>query len=134
MENNELPTTSHRTRGDGMEMVDTTQTDAKIRNLSEIVLKQGTNSLTKQTATSATIPGLLSIYRTTQNDIVKLPAKEPKGKIFYLVPHIVSTKKSTSLKSKEPKFVPFEPYKAAVSRTLNYILFLVTLLYPVWFF
>lgn len=113
MEENCLPSTSRRTRGDGMETVDPLQTDSKIKNLSEIVLKQGATSIANQSATSTTIPGLYSIYRS-QNDCVKLPAKEPKGKVFYLVPHIVNTKKSSSMRIKEPKFVPFEPYKAAV--------------------
>lgn len=64
-----------------------------------------------------TIPGAFSIYRSTDDDSssVKLPAKVPQGKLFYLVPHLINSKKSFALKNKEPKFVPFEPYKAAVS-------------------
>lgn len=66
---------------------------------------------------SLPIPGAKVIYRHDDESsrTVRLPATLPQGKQFFLVPHLVSTKKTFTLKSKEPKFVPFEPYKAAVS-------------------
>lgn len=46
-----------------------------------------------------------------------LPAIQPKGKIFNLIPRLIVSNKQYSLQSKnrEPKFVPFEPYKGAVN-------------------
>lgn len=111
---------SGRTRGDGMEFVDITQSDrqtsvktaAQSKNL---IAHTNVESLTSR---SSTIPGATSIYRCDDDSSrsVKLPVKVPQGKQFFLVPHLVNTtKKSCSLKTKAPKFVPFEPYKAAVS-------------------
>lgn len=108
-----------RTSGDGMEFVDTTQTDrqasAKTRAVAKSLIPQA--SIESLTSRSGTIPGATSIYRfdDESSKSVKLPAKVPQGKQFYLVPHLVNTKKSCSLRNKAPKFVPFEPYKAAVS-------------------
>lgn len=99
--------TSGRTRGDGMEYVEPPKSDIQRKLSNEKNLFSNRKP----------IPGATSIYR--QNDKtdepVKLPATIPQGKQFYLVPHLVNTKKSFSLKNKEPRFVPFEPYKAAVS-------------------
>lgn len=108
-----------RTRGDGMEFVDTTQTDRQ----TSVKVPAIVNSLIPQanveslTSRSSTIPGATSIYRfdDESSKSVKLPAKIPQGKQFYLVPHLVNTKRNCSLRNKAPKFVPFEPYKAAVS-------------------
>lgn len=59
------------------------------------------------------------VYRPTELVAVgsaSLPPTVPKGKIFNLVPKLVhTTRTNSSLKSKEPKFVPFEPYKGAVN-------------------
>lgn len=54
------------------------------------------------------------IYRDNNSPPKCLPAVQPKGKIFYLVPRLVTPKKPLSSNNKEPKFVPFEPYKGAV--------------------
>lgn len=100
-----------RTRGDGMEFLDTEKVNTK-----------SIDDLTNHCGMM--IPGATTIYRVDdmQSDSVKLPAKVPKGKPFYLVPHLVETKKNTSLRNKAPKFVPFEPYKAAVSNLFVYSL------------
>ncbi|XP_052866309.1 uncharacterized protein LOC128272524 [Anopheles cruzii] len=63
------------------------------------------------------------IYRPTEltaSGRASLPAVVPRGKVFNLVPRLVShggqpKPVSSSLHSKEPKFVPFEPYKGAVT-------------------
>ena len=106
---------SGRTRGDGMEFVDTSQTERANKKISQV----STANCTRKSIDGSTtrIPGATTIYRfdDSQSNSVKLPAKIPQGKPFYLVPHLVNTKKSCSLKNKVPKFVPFEPYKAAVS-------------------
>lgn len=107
---------SARTRGDGMENVDAQQVETKL--CAETILTRKCESSRLNASTSnSTIPGALSIYRSTDDDssTVKLPAKVPQGKLFYLVPHLINSKKSIELRNKEPKFVPFEPYKAAVS-------------------
>lgn len=109
---------SGRTRGDGMEFVDTTQSDRQIIVKAPMLSKNlnSQTSVESLTSRSSTIPGATSIYRNDEtSEMVKLPAKVPQGKQFYLVPHLVNTKRSCSLKNKAPKFVPFEPYKAAVS-------------------
>lgn len=102
---------SGRTRGDGMEFVDTSQSERANIKIPPVSTANGS---------TARIPGATTIYRfdDSQSNSVKLPAKIPQGKPFYLVPHLVNTKKSCSLKNKVPKFVPFEPYKAAVSTLL----------------
>lgn len=43
------------------------------------------------------------------------PPVQPKGKIFYLIPHLVNSNRTQGLKNREPRFIPFEPYKAAVN-------------------
>lgn len=103
-----------RTRGDGMENVDTSLIDTASNTIAKVVLSE--NAEKKVLEDSSTIPGAFSIYRSTEEsrNSVKLPVKVPKGKLFYLVPHLINTKKSFTLRNKEPKFVPFEPYKAAV--------------------
>lgn len=114
MDKNSLATA--RTRGDGMENIDAQQMDPKLCGKTILARKCESDKLNASTS-KPTIPGAFSIYRSTDDDSasVKLPAKVPQGKLFYLVPHLVNSKKSFSLKNKEPKFVPFEPYKAAVS-------------------
>lgn len=118
---------SGRTSGDGMENVEIAKSDVQRKSSNEkfplnsainINDNHGKNENVSQTNQRTTaIPGATSIYRRDEenSDSVKLPAKIPQGKQFYLVPHLVNTKKSFSLKHKEPRFVPFEPYKAAVS-------------------
>lgn len=107
-----------RTRGDGMEFVDTAQTEREKIKISQTSSTISTHkSIDESTSRSTAIPGAKTIYRfdDSESNSVKLPVKVPQGKPFYLVPHLVNTKKNYSLKNKAPKFVPFEPYKAAVS-------------------
>lgn len=113
-----------RTSGDGMEFVDTTQTDrqtiVKAPAIAKNLISQA--SVESLTSRSSTIPGAKSIYRfdDESSKSVKLPVKVPQGKQFYLVPHLINTKRNVSLRNKAPKFVPFEPYKAAVSIPTNH--------------
>lgn len=112
-----------RTRGDGMEFVDSNQADSRSNaKLSSAPSTSGHKVFDELKVRNETIPGATTIYRFDDdfNKSVKLPAKVPQGKTFYLVPHLVNTKKPCTLKNKAPKFVPFEPYKAAVSWILYY--------------
>lgn len=106
-----------RTRGDGMEFVDTAQSDSRANGkMPTSIANFNLQKTSENRATS--IPGATSIYRydDASSKSIKLPVKMPQGKQFYLVPHLVNTKRTCSLKNKAPKFVPFEPYKAAVSK------------------
>lgn len=109
-----------RTSGDGMEFVDPTQSDRQTSVKMPMVAKNliSQASVDSLTGRNSTIPGATSIYRFDDDasKSVKLPSKAIQGKAFYLVPHLVNTKRSCSLRNKAPKFVPFEPYKAAVNR------------------
>lgn len=60
-------------------------------------------------------PGQNSLYRATDAHSPPLPSIKPKGKIFNLVPRLIVSNKQFSLKTKEPRFIPFEPYKGAVN-------------------
>lgn len=108
-----------RTRGDGMETVDSVAAYIKTKAITQSLASEATdvNQTIDSGASSATIPGAFSIYRPNDElrKTVKLPAKIPQGKLFYLVPHLIDTNRSFALKNKEPRFIPFEPYKAAVS-------------------
>lgn len=108
---------SGRTSGDGMEFVEPARSDASRTKKSAQHLTPDQSSSKGAINRSDIIPGANVIYRRDDeaSKSAKLPVKMPQGKQFYLIPHLVATKKSFSLKSKEPKFVPFEPYKAAVS-------------------
>lgn len=109
--------TSRRTSGDGMEFVEPAKSDIS-RTIKPTQGQTTSASSSKGAANSSLpIPGATVIYRhdDESSKTVKLPANLPQGKQFHLIPHLVSTKKSFPLKSKEPRFVPFEPYKAAVS-------------------
>lgn len=62
------------------------------------------------------IPGQDLIYR--HNYVTPSPpAVLPKGKIFNMIPRLVPSSKPFSVHSrnKPPRFVPFEPYKAAIN-------------------
>lgn len=52
-----------------------------------------------------------SIYRPSEISSKSRPAVHPKGKIFNLIPKLAPSKKPAVLRNREPKFVPFEPYK-----------------------
>lgn len=70
--------------------------------------------ITNQT-TSYPNPGQNSLHRPTDSHSQPLQAIRPKGKIFNLVPRLIVSNKQFSLKTKEPRFIPFEPYKGAVN-------------------
>lgn len=59
-------------------------------------------------------PGQSVVYRATDAHL-QPPSTKPKGKIFNLVPRLIVSNKQFSLKTKEPRFIPFEPYKGAVN-------------------
>lgn len=113
-----------RTRGDGMEHIETSQIDNTSNVFSEPAIANDASTGKSKEAennesSTVAIPGAFSIYRANDElrKTVKLPAKMPQGKLFYLVPHLIDTNRTFTLKNKEPRFVPFEPYKAAVSET-----------------
>lgn len=92
-----------RTQGDGMESESETPPEVAVRKKSEKVGSLGDKFIYR--------PLDLKQYSSTPPIIT--------GKIVNLVPkQIASTRKDTSivlgLKGKEPKFIPYEPYKAAV--------------------
>ncbi|GLV40257.1 uncharacterized protein CBL_07147 [Carabus blaptoides fortunei] len=87
----------HRTDGDGME--NTTQAETSTK-----------------TKISKSILGDKLIYRPSDHSSCLLRPIIPTGKVIHLVPKYVPKKKKTPIyltKPKDPKFVPYEPYKAA---------------------
>ncbi|CAO1437032.1 unnamed protein product [Diamesa serratosioi] len=107
---------SLRTEGDGVENTSvasvaeviktvTITQDKKNINLDNL----GRDFLNKQSHTSL-------LYNPSAEANINFPLPvEPKGKKFYLIPKLHQTKATTMLKNKSPKFLPFEPYKAAVN-------------------
>ena len=94
-----------RTQGDGMENVTAGKTEAK--------------------QTKHRLGDALIYHPTNLKQSSSIPPVTPMGPIINLVPkHIISVKDEkhilNSLKSKEPKFVPYEPYKAAVNPIIPY--------------
>lgn len=62
------------------------------------------------------------IYRPTDNSSSYLRPVIPKGRIINLVPRYVPQQKKKAkflTKPKEPKFVPYEPYKAAIKPIIS---------------
>ncbi|XP_076289101.1 golgin-45 isoform X1 [Lasioglossum baleicum] len=94
-----------RTQGDGMENVTVDKSEVK--------------------QTKCRLGDAL-IYRPTNlKQLSSIPPVTPNGPIINLVPKHISNVKDekhilNSLKSKEPKFVPYEPYKAAVNPIIPY--------------
>lgn len=72
------------------------------------------NSVVANPRPSQPNPGQTILYRATDAHS-PLPPIKPKGKIFNLVPRLIVSNKQFSLKTKEPRFIPFEPYKGAVN-------------------
>lgn len=103
-----------RTRGDGMENdgVNTTLTE----NLLSTDYKKIAATVRDTQPKSANFLGQNLIYRDNHSS-PSPPAVLPKGKIFNLIPRLIVSKKQLSLQSRnrEPRFVPFEPYKAAIN-------------------
>lgn len=103
--------TAARTQGDGMEheaLPSTTQQQQRPINLppnfdlERLLPHSGPNPVYRPTELVTTTGGAL---RPTV----------PQGKIFTLVPKLVTTNRTGGLKNREPRFVPFEPYKGAVN-------------------
>ncbi|XP_065076163.1 golgin-45 [Ochlerotatus camptorhynchus] len=113
-----------RTRGDGMEneaLAISATVQQQQRKSSDTHSVSGEIKLPSDFELQRLLPhsGSNPVYRPTELVAVgnaSLPPTVPKGKIFNLVPKLVHTNRTSSgLKSKEPKFVPFEPYKGAVN-------------------
>ncbi|XP_055526205.1 golgin-45 [Wyeomyia smithii] len=111
---------SARTRGDGME------TESLHVTSSAPQRKASTGNSEIKLPTDFDLQRLLPhsganpIYRPTELNTTRsasLAPTVPKGTIFNLVPKLVpnSNKTTSGLRSKEPRFVPFEPYKGAVN-------------------
>ncbi|XP_076752804.1 golgin-45-like [Xylocopa sonorina] len=94
-----------RTQGDGMENITTDKSETK--------------------QTKCRLGETLIYHPTNLKQLSSIPPVHPNGPIVNLVPRHVTTVKDerhilNSLKSKEPKFVPYEPYKAAVNPIIPY--------------
>jgi len=99
-----------RTRGDGMENSEIQSNEIQPTVVHSSVLGSIGNS-----RPALPIPGQNLIYRATDATNNSQPPIKPKGKIFNLVPRLIVSNKQFSLKTKEPRFIPFEPYKGAVN-------------------
>ncbi|XP_051167586.1 golgin-45 isoform X2 [Leptopilina boulardi] len=90
-----------RTQGDGMENIDTDKLEAKGNKIR--------------------LGDTLIYHPTNFKQLNSKPPITPSGTVVNLIPkssttHVKKEKRIlSSLKSKEPKFVPYEPYKAAVN-------------------
>ncbi|OAD53661.1 Golgin-45, partial [Eufriesea mexicana] len=94
-----------RTQGDGMENVMTEKVEIK--------------------QTKCRLGETLIYHPTNLKQLSLIPPVTPNGPIVNLIPRHVSNVKDekhilNSLKSKEPKFIPYEPYKAAVNPIIPY--------------
>lgn len=111
-----MDTAAARTQGDGMEhdaltSTTTTQPQQQQRplnlpinfDLERLLPHSGSNPVYRPTELVTTTGG------------ASLRPTVPKGKIFALVPKLVQTHRTGGLKNREPRFVPFEPYKGAVN-------------------
>lgn len=113
-----------RTRGDGMEnealAVPPTVTSTQPRK-SSAASQPSKLKLPNNFDPECLLPhsGSDPVYRPTElvtTASASLPPTVPKGKIFNLVPKLVHCSKTgNGLRNKEPRFVPFEPYKGAVN-------------------
>lgn len=111
-----------RTSGDGMEQEPSSKaencnvapknTTLKVEHTYKKEIPERRESESKK---PIKIPGKDTIYRPEFDESVSLPAVIPKGKLVLLIPRLVHRKdKSQSTTNREPRFIPFEPYKAAV--------------------
>lgn len=111
-----------RTCGDGMENVSPTlRPDESKMKVPSSVGHHPTGppplvSNPTQRVAAGKVPGQDLIYKHNYAT-PSPPAVLPKGKIFNMIPRLVSSNKSFSVQSrnKAPRFVPFEPYKAAIN-------------------
>lgn len=97
-----------RTRwpGDGMENSEIRSIESPVNPHSSVL-----GALTTNPRSSHANAG----QNKTDAHLQPLQAIKPKGKIFNLVPRLIVSNKQFSLKTKEPRFIPFEPYKGAVN-------------------
>uniref|UniRef100_A0A182S7T1 Uncharacterized protein n=1 Tax=Anopheles maculatus TaxID=74869 RepID=A0A182S7T1_9DIPT len=121
--------TARRTEGDGMETEELTGSfTAKRSSLSSTassskLIPSGDIKLPANFSIERLLPhsGSNPVYRPTElvtGGNNSLAAVVPHGKVFNLVPRLVSPggrPKLSTMHHKEPKFVPFEPYKGAVT-------------------
>lgn len=99
--NTKMDLKSGRTRGDGMEQEGSPSDPSLSKTLPR---------------NTVSIPGEQLIYKPNS-----VCGNMPKGKIFNLIPKlIVSNRRTQNLNKREPRFVPFEPYKAAVNPIIPY--------------
>ncbi|XP_053670741.1 uncharacterized protein LOC128721054 [Anopheles nili] len=119
---------TRRTEGDGMENEDIagsfrTKRTSTSSTASSTFMPSGEIKLPANFSIERLLPhsGSNPVYRPTElvpSGNTSLSAVVPRGKVFNLVPRLVSPNarsKLTAMHSKEPKFVPFEPYKGAVT-------------------
>uniref|UniRef100_A0A182PNM8 Uncharacterized protein n=1 Tax=Anopheles epiroticus TaxID=199890 RepID=A0A182PNM8_9DIPT len=123
--------TGRRTEGDGMEHEELTGSSFTAKrsstpsSVSSTLLPTADIKLPANFSIERLLPhsGPNPVYRPTElvtGGNTSLSAVVPRGKVFNLVPRLVApgggrSKLSTTMHSKEPKFVPFEPYKGAVT-------------------
>ncbi|XP_058467381.1 uncharacterized protein LOC131440273 isoform X1 [Malaya genurostris] len=120
---------SARTRGDGMEnevlaTPGVVQPPRKISNTSLTGVNELKLPIDFDLQRLLPHSGSNLIYRPTElvtTASASLTPTVPRGTIFALIPKLVPTNKAGhSLKGKEPRFVPFEPYKGAVNPIIPY--------------
>lgn len=107
-----------RTQGDGMEYESSTSSSKEQQKYlnSSSSTKSSLNDIdNKLPQMHSTSTKTLHYKPNELTSIFSPPPVKPKGKIFNLIPHLVYNNRTQGLKSKEPRFVPFEPYKAAVN-------------------
>uniref|UniRef100_A0A182JSH8 Uncharacterized protein n=1 Tax=Anopheles christyi TaxID=43041 RepID=A0A182JSH8_9DIPT len=120
--------TGRRTEGDGMEHEEltgsfTAKRSSTSSSVSSTVLPSTDIKLPANFSIERLLPhsGSNPVYRPTElvtGGNTSLAAVVPRGKVFNLVPRLVASggrSKLSTMHSKEPKFVPFEPYKGAVT-------------------
>ncbi|XP_053698178.1 uncharacterized protein LOC128745185 [Sabethes cyaneus] len=116
---------SARTRGDGMETEPLSATN--LTPQSKASCSSNEIKLPTDLDLHRLLPhsGANPVYRPTElatTGSTSLAPIVPKGAIFNLVPKLVSNinRTGSNLRSKEPRFVPFEPYKGAVNPIIPY--------------
>uniref|UniRef100_A0AAG5CX57 Uncharacterized protein n=1 Tax=Anopheles atroparvus TaxID=41427 RepID=A0AAG5CX57_ANOAO len=118
---------ARRTEGDGMEHEDFAAPISVKRTSTASTTSSSVASTDLKLPVNFSIERLLPhsgsnpVYRPTElvtGGNTSLAAVVPRGKVFNLVPRLVShgtRGKLSTMHNKEPKFVPFEPYKGAVT-------------------
>uniref|UniRef100_A0A182TUV5 3-hydroxyisobutyryl-CoA hydrolase, mitochondrial n=1 Tax=Anopheles melas TaxID=34690 RepID=A0A182TUV5_9DIPT len=122
--------TGRRTEGDGMEheelagsFTGAKRSASTSSSVSSTLLPTADIKLPANFSIERLLPhsGANPVYRPTElvtGGNTSLAAVVPRGKVFNLVPRLVAPDgrpKLATMHSKEPKFVPFEPYKGAVT-------------------